>query len=380
MKEKIEPVRVLHITEELSAAGIESFIMNVYRRIDRSKVQFDFLVLRNEHEYYEEEIKKLGGKKFWIHSDRSNTFLRILEESRKIGQFLKEHPYDIVHIHYTTPLRAPYLGQIRKAGASTRIYHAHSAYVPGKNRLKRLVYAYMRKLITLHATDYFACSAAAGRWIFEEDLVSAGKVRIIYNGLEIDRFAFHEDVRKNIREKLDWNGKLVLIHTGRFTEQKNQLFLIDVFHELKKLRANSCLCLIGDGPLRQKAEKKVEELDLQNSVVFPGVQNNVQDYLFAGDCFVMPSLYEGLPVAGVEAQCAGLPCVFSKAITKEAALTEQVKFVSLETPAVEWVKEITSCNNQNRSAAAGIVASRGYDIQEVSDWLERFYVGKSENR
>ena len=144
-----EPIiRVLHITEMLSAAGIESFIMNMYRNIDRHKVQFDFLVLRNEKEFYDDEIKNLGGKKYFVHSNFKNTWLRILDESRQIESFLKKHPYEIVHIHYTTPLRAPYLLAAKKADVPTRIYHAHSAAVSGKSKLKLLVYEYYRKKIT----------------------------------------------------------------------------------------------------------------------------------------------------------------------------------------------------------------------------------------
>lgn len=134
MKEPI--IRVLHITEMLSAAGIESFIMNMYRNIDRNKVQFDFLVLRNEEEFYDEEIKSLGGKKYYVYSNIKNTWLRILDEAHQIEEFLKTHPYEIVHIHYTTPLRAPYLLAAKKAGVATRIYHAHSAAVSGKSKLK----------------------------------------------------------------------------------------------------------------------------------------------------------------------------------------------------------------------------------------------------
>ncbi len=135
-------LRVLHITEMLSAAGIESFIMNMYRNIDRNKVQFDFLVLRNQKEFYDDEVKKLGGRKYYVHSKKNNTWMRILDEANQIEKFLKENHYDIVHIHYTTPLRAPYLLAAKKAGVGTRIYHAHSAAISGKSKLKMMVYEY----------------------------------------------------------------------------------------------------------------------------------------------------------------------------------------------------------------------------------------------
>ena len=141
----MEQKRILHITEELSAAGIESFIMNVYRNIDREKIQFDFLVLRNCKEFYDDEIKSLGGKKYYIHSEKKNTLLRVIEEAKLLKKFLKTHHYNIVHIHYTTPLRAFYLKAAKQAGVTTRIYHSHSAEVCGKSKLKILVYKYKAK-------------------------------------------------------------------------------------------------------------------------------------------------------------------------------------------------------------------------------------------
>lgn len=380
MNMKAEPIRVLHITEMLSAAGIESFIMNVYRKIDRSKVQFDFLVLRDEHEFYEDEVNSLGGHKYWIHSNKGNTLLRIIEESKMIRQFLQNHPYDIVHIHYTTPLRAPYLKEIKGAGVSTRIYHAHSAFVSGKNIIKHMVYGYMRKNITKYATDYFACSKAAGEWIFEKKLLSDGKVKVIYNGLEIDRFTFSEKKRIEIRNELKIENKFVLVHTGRFTEQKNQMFLVNVFNKLHKKDSDTFLLLLGDGPLKANVEARVKELKIADSVLFLGVRNNVQDYLFAADCYVMPSLYEGLPVAGVEAQCAGLPCVFSENITREVGLLNETTFLSLEQSVDKWCEEIYKLKGHRNNLAYNEIREAGYDMSDVANRLQAFYMERAKKK
>lgn len=233
MKEPI--IRVLHITEMLSAAGIESFIMNMYRNIDRDKVQFDFLVLRNEKEFYDEEIKSLGGKKYFVHSNIKNTWLRILDEAHQIEEILKMHPYEIVHIHYTTPLRAPYLSAAKKAGVATRIYHAHSAAVLGKSKLKLLIYEHYRKKIMNWGTACFACSKAAAEWIFPEELVERKNVKLVYNGIDINRFKYDEKKRVTMRKSLGLKDEFVLIHTGRFIDQKNQGFVIDVFKEIRNL-------------------------------------------------------------------------------------------------------------------------------------------------
>lgn len=374
MNSKSKPIRVLHITEMLSAAGIESFFMNVYRKIDRTKVQFDFLVLRDQHEFYEDEVNNLGGKKYWVHSNKNNTLLRIVEEGKMIQDFLQKHPYDIVHIHYTTPLRAIYLKNLKNAGVSTRIYHAHSAFVSGKNIVKHMIYAYMRKMITKYATDYFACSEAAGEWIFEKKLVSSGTVQVIYNGLEIDRYTFDENKREAIRNELNIGNKYVLVHTGRFTEQKNQMFLVKVFNELHKKNKDTFLLLLGDGPLKGVVEEMVKELDIDKAVLFLGVKNNVQDYLFAADCYVMPSLYEGLPVAGVEAQCAGLPCVFSDNITREVGLIKETVFLSLNQPIEKWCEQILELEGHRNYNAHNEIRKSGYDMSDVANRLQDFYL------
>lgn len=376
MIEMQNPMRVLHVTEMLSAAGIESFFMNVYRKIDRTKVQFDFLVLRNEHEFYDEEIKKLGGKKYCISSTKSNTMLRILEESDMINDFLQEHPYEIVHIHYTTPLRAPYLKALKKSGVKARIYHSHSAYVSGKSVFKHIIYGYMKTVITKYATDYFACSKAAGEWVFEKKLLIDDKVKVIHNGLEIDRFKYNEHIRNEVRNELGVGDSFVIINTGRFTAQKNQIFLVEVFNKLQRVCCDSRLLLLGDGPLKETVIKRVKELAISDKVIFLGVKNNVQDYLFASDCYVMPSLYEGLPVAGVEAQCAGLPCVFSENITKEVELTNNISFISLEASYDTWCNQIVSYRGYRNFNAHNEVKDSGYDMLEVAHTLQSFYMNK----
>ena len=373
-----EPIiRVLHITEMLSAAGIESFIMNMYRNIDRHKVQFDFLVLRNEKEFYDDEIKNLGGKKYFVHSNFKNTWLRILDESRQIESFLKKHPYEIVHIHYTTPLRAPYLLAAKKADVPTRIYHAHSATVSGKSKLKLLVYEYYRKRIMEWGTTWFACSKAAAKWIFPKDLIESKKVKVVYNGIDINRFKYDEKKRVAMRHELGLKNEFVLIHTGRFIEQKNQEFVLDIFKEIKKQYSHAKMIFLGTGDLLKKTEDKAQKLGLQKDVLFLGVKTNVEDYLCAADCYVMPSLYEGLPVAAIEAQCSGLPSIVSTNITREVVLTDNTELISLDVPVSEWSEKILKYKDLTRIDGSQIVAKKGYDVQAVARWLEGYYLNES---
>ncbi len=406
--------RVLHVTEELSAAGIESFFMNLYRNIDREKVQFDFLVMRNRKEFYDEEIQKLGGKKYCISAKGRNLIQKIDAESKQMEAFLKEHPYDVVHIHATTPMRCKYLKAAKAAGVPTRIYHSHSGFVSGKSKLKMMIYKMRQKEITKYASDFFACSVVAAGWMYEKSLISGNRVRIVHNGIDTKAYCFDEAVRFRMREKLGINEEKVLIHVGRFTEQKNQLFLLEIFQKLHSTDDNTKLILLGDGPMKDEILAKIREYHLEESVLVPGVTNRVQDYLFAADCFVMPSLYEGLPVTAVEAQCAGLPCVLSEEITKETAFSDQTQFVKLEQNAGtgqnadDWVSVIQAVlkdagktgdktgsgaesssgveskstdvtMNSDRAQGARLTKAAGYDMQDVAKKLEEFYLSRFKN-
>lgn len=375
---KQKEIRILHITECLSAAGIESFIMNNYRKLDRSKVQFDFLILRNQEEFYDLEIQSLGGKKYTICKSNKNTLIRILKESIELYHFLCEHSYNIIHIHYTTPLRAPYLFAAKKAGVPVRIYHSHSAEVSGKSKLKTVIYDIMKIKIEKWATHYFACSNAAAKWIFPKKLCDSHQVNVIYNGIDIQKYSYYELYRKEIRDELNLGRSFVLVHTGRFLEQKNQSFIIDIFVELKKKCPEAILLLLGEGELQKAVKNKVVQKNLIESVLFLNVRSDVYKILSASDCYIMPSLYEGLPVAAVEAQCSSLPCVLSQNITKEIKLTDKVSFLSLDDPIEIWVQEILKYKGCIRNDESQLILQHGYDANQVAQLLQDFYcnVGK----
>lgn len=373
MDGKKETIRVLNVTTVFKAAGIESFIMNIYRNIDREKVQFDFMVMRDEKEYYDEEIESLGGKKYTIQKDSKNIFIKVLKESKAFYGFLKIHSYDIVHIHYTTPLRAFYALAAKKAGAKVIVYHSHSAEVSGKSFLKRLLYSILRKCIEKWATDYFACSKVAAEWMFPPKLISEEKTKIIYNGIDVNRFRFDKKSRDVVRNELGVSDEFVMIHTGRFLEQKNHKFVLEVFQKIKMEQSDAKLLLLGTGDLFEEVEHYANELNISDSVFFLGVRTDVERYLCAADCYIMPSLYEGLPVAAVEAECSGLPCFLSTNITREVALTDIVKFLNLSQSSEEWAEEIILSRKIIRHDKSDMVAKGGYDVHEVAKNLQMFY-------
>lgn len=367
-------IRVLHVTTVLAAAGIESFIMNMYRNMDRTQVQFDFMVMRDEKEFYDDEIASMGGKKHTISIPTGNTLLRILKESRALYRFLKANRYQIVHIHYTTPLRAPYLWAAKKAGVSVRIYHSHSAEVSGKSKGKLWIYDYFRKKITDWSTHRFACSEAAAKWMYSSKVFEHRDYRVICNGIDVERFRFDRRARDEVRAELGLGDAYVIVHTGRFLEQKNHRFIIEVFRTLKQRCPKAKLLLLGKGELLEEMKALVESCSLREDVHFLGVRSDVERILSASDCYLMPSLYEGLPVAAVEAECAGLPCVFSENITKEVALTKKTAFLSLKQPVSEWCDQLLAYRDVIREDCSGEVAAKGYSIQNGAKALQAFYL------
>lgn len=374
-------IRVLHVTEKLQAGGIENFIMNVYRNIDKENVSFDFMVTRDEKEFFEEEIQKLGGKKYTIDKKNiKNVFIRIIEESKEIEKFLKENKYDVIHVHSGTPLRVFYLRAAKKAGVKKRIYHSHSAEVKGPHnglRLKKIIFKLLRKLFKFYATDYFACSKLAGEWMYPNELIKQQKVVVINNGIEIDKFKYNEQIRNEYRKSLDIQDKKVIGHIGRFNHQKNHTFLIDIFKETHNKDNKCMLLLLGDGELRKEIEDKVKKLGLEESVKFLGVRDDVNKVMQAMDLFLLPSNYEGLPVVGIEAQTTGLPMVCSDNITDEVCITDNVKMISLDKNTTEWADNIINIlQTFQRKDTSKIIKEKEYDIKDVAKKIEKIYGGK----
>lgn len=377
----MDPVRVLHITETLDAAGIETFLMNLYNGVDCSQVQFDFLTLRNRKEFYEELIANRGGNKFSINANQTNTIVKVISENIGIAKFLKENKYDIVHFHFTTPLRAIHLIPPYRYGAKIRIYHSHTANVIGKSRLKMVVYSLLKKIISKYANNYFACSVPAAEWMFERSIVKNNEYTVVHNGIDTEKFKFSQEARESIRKELGITSEKVIIHVGRFSKEKNHIFLVEIFRRLVEIDSDYRLVLIGDGTLFAEIAGIIDTYHLKDYVFMLGVRNNIGDYLSAADCFVMPSLFEGLPVSVIEAQCNGLPCVLSASIPREVKLCEDVMFLET-TCSDEWINTIMSLNfdTKYRIEKKDIVREKGYDIIDVAKKLQMFYLEKSSRK
>ena len=360
------PIRILHIVQRMEAGGTQSFLMNLYRNIDRSKIQFDFLVEYEEKEFYDDEIISLGGKIYYTNFRKT---LNVIKFKRTMSDILKNHPeYKIVHIHATA------IGKIctdvaRKCGIKTIIAHTHnnSAVKDWKYYPKIL----LRKLYTNGPTDFFACSEDAGRYTFKNK-----KFIVIYNAIDIDKFLFKQEVREDFRKELNIEDKFVIGNIGRLHEQKNQSFLIDIFYEIQKIKDNAILLIVGKGPLENELKEKVSNLGINNKVYFLGNRKDVERIYQGMDVFVLPSLFEGLGIVAVEAQVSGLPVVASTGVAKEANITHNIQNIDLNDSIDTWKEAICKSNVESRSSVENIVRNSKFDVKNNAKFLQEFYLKK----
>lgn len=369
-----QQIRILHIIGIMNRGGAETMIMNLYRYINRDRIQFDFVENSAEPGAFDNEVHSLGGRIYHCpHYNVKNhfTYKKWWEE------FLKEHhsEYAAVHGHLGSTA-AIYLRIAKKYGMYT-IAHSHNTSGYGMRDLIYQIYAYPTRFV---ADYFFGCSFDAGVSRYGMKICSdKGKFSVLNNAINTSNFKFNSDVRQSVRRQYGIDDKLVLGHIGRFSKQKNHDFLIDIFAQVRKKNPSTVLILIGEGELCKQVQEKVNRLNLQNSVLFMGVQENVSPYYQAMDIFLLPSLYEGLGIVAVEAQTTGLRCIISDRVSKECIVTDnQVSICSLTDSAKVWADRILEQVNYMRSDSSEQVAANGYDIKEASDWLTQFYLEKTQ--
>jgi len=377
-----KPIRVLHIVSVMNRGGIENFLMNIYRKIDRTKVQFDFLVTREEVGTFDEEIKLLGGKIFNIPHIKK---VGPIKYKMNVEHFFKNHlEYRIVHCHMNT-WSGLFLPIAKRCGIPVRIAHSHTAQSGycSNNIIERVELFFkdrMKRCIKDYATHFFSCSYDAGVWLFGQKIADS-KMVIIKNGIDTEKFRYNEEIAGKVRKKLLIpKDALVIGHVGNMNSVKNHKFLIDVYEEIHRRIPNSVLCLVGDGKLRPNIEEQIRLKGLENNIKLLGTRSDVHDLLKAFDVFVMPSLFEGLSVALVEAQAASLPCVVSDTISREVDMgMGLVDFISLDKPPEFWADMILKKKNTSRNISIDKLVVLGYDSQVTADLLSKFYIDKYNN-
>lgn len=372
-----EPIKILHIVGIMNRGGIETFLMNVLRRVDHHQYRFYFLITREEEGDYDNEIKSLGGKLIHVKHISKIGYFRYRKE---IMDRIREHDFDVVHCHMNA-LSGFYLPIAKACHIPIRIAHCHSTKnsLQDNGLLKMVIKNYLRISIRKSATHFLACGIKAGKWLFGEEIAKK-KLILIWNGINAKAFSYDEEKNLSIRDALQLNtSDFIVGHVGRMNYPKNQVFIIDIFNELLKKMPHSKLVIVGEGPLREEIEARIIKYSLEKQVYLLGLRNDVSKLMSMFDVLLMPSHYEGFPVTALEAQAASLPCVLSSNISDEVAIVDGlVEFVSLKAPLEEWVQALMDAFSLRRKDIDGAsdLIQKGYDISSVTHKLLGIYRGE----
>lgn len=359
------PLRVLHFQGRMGKGGAETFMMNAYRNIDRSKIQFDFLIYDDFKDVtpYHQEIKALGGNIYIV----PNPNKHIVSYIRTVKKLLKDKNIDIVHseIFFGGGIN---LWIAKKVGIKKRIVHSHATSDGKGNRFPLpIVRKLFHHLIKNNATDYLACSNEAGIGLFGTNQPFI----FVPNGIDLGKYRTVPESKEQLKKALAIpEDAFVVGNIGRFEEQKNHVFLLDIFEEVVKKTPNSHLVLIGTGSLLEAIKNKVENKSYSEKVSFLGERNDIPELLKTMDVFLLPSLYEGLPIVAVEAQAANLKLVLSEEVSKETQLSENVQFVSLNKGSEEWAKIVLAQPFGNTPK----LELEMYDMKKTANQLEKIYL------
>lgn len=369
MANNIDPIRIAHIMGKWVGGGVEAVVMNYYRHIDRNKIQFDFICDDDSSNMPYEEIEAMGGRVILI-----PPYQKVFKYQRELKRVLIDGEYTIVHSHINTlsifPLKAA-----KDVGIVTRIAHSHSTTNKvewKKNLLKNILKPFSR----VYPTHYFACTEHAGRWLFGNKIFNEGGVFILNNAIDVSKFKYNAEISKIKRAQLGIdNNTLVIGHIGRFVQQKNHHYLIDIFNEVHKKNRNSILVLIGQGPRQMEIINKVKDLGLIEVVKFLGQCEDVHEWYQSFDAFLFPSIYEGLGMVAIEAQCAGCYCLASIEVPSVAKVTNNIEFLDLNQEPKDWAEYLLNNMSNRKSKNYELeVAKQGYDIKTEVKNLEHFYL------
>lgn len=357
-------IRVLQVVNNMHRAGLETMLMNYYRNIDRTKIQFDFLTHRPEKGDYDDEIISMGGKVYYAPRLYPQNYLQYFKWMKK---FFNEHPdYKIIHSHIDAMSYLPLLAA-KLNGVPIRIAHSHNTSIDKDFKLPLKLF--FKKLLPSVATNFCACGKEAGNFLFPNK-----QSTFIPNAINIEKFLYNKELRIKKRKELGLEKKFVIGHIGRLSYQKNHKFLIEIFSEILKKEKESILLLIGVGEKEKELKEQVKKLNIEKEVYFLGKREDVAELYQAMDLFLMPSLFEGVPVVGVEAQFSGLPCIFSDKVPKEVKFCEKVDFIELNATIKTWVETIEKIRNKDRKILEEKLKESPYNIKKARLILEKYYL------
>lgn len=366
-------IRILHIVSYLTiSSGVMHVIMNYYRHIDRNLIQFDFLFFEKgtyDEENYIDEINSLGGNVYFVNKPSLKCTISVFKEFNNFfkinaSKYCAIHLHELYLIHFIKIFTCRY-------GIDHLIANAHSSRF-SENIINAIRNRILCLGITKVATQLFACSGSAAKCYFGKQAIDSNRIYYLHNAIDLEKYRFNEQDRNSLREEMGVNNKIVIGHIGRMVPVKNHLFILEEFSKLKKLNCNVALFLVGDGPLRKKIEEKIIALGIESSVYLLGVRKDIPRILSAMDFFWLPSIHEGFPVTGVEAQANGLKCFFSATITEEIDLTEYSRGISLQN--WEFCFDEINCFYDRKKQVPLNRKLLHYDIKSACKRLEHKYL------
>ena len=368
------PVRVL-VVAPLGVGGVTSMMINIQKHLNRDKINFDYLVFHDRKEPSEDIVKDMGSKKLVASVDNIGiAALRRFARLKEIKRVCKENNVKILHYNADSAADLMNIMAARAGGVEYVTIHSHNAGFGTAGKGVRLMSWLLKPFIPMYCDTYWGCSDLAARFLLPKKIVASGNYYVLPNGIELEKYKFNQEVRDEKRRELRIDDKFVIGHAGRFSDQKNHTFLLDIFSEIKKKQEDSVLLLFGVGELVEPMKEKAKRLGIEDSVIFYGASNEMDKMWQAMDVFLMPSLHEGLPVTGIEAQASGLPCVFSDEITKEVDVTNTSKFLSLSDSLDKWADTVIGLKDIPRADNIEKLKAANYDICKTAETVSNLYL------
>lgn len=369
-----KPLRILFFIDRLRLGGIQMLTYDIIKHNDSTKMDIEILNLDDGQEYpLTQTLKKMGVKVYKLKGVWLNTPLDFPHYFKSVESFFRDHHnYDVVHMHSSSK-NYFILQCAAKWGIQGRIAHSHNTGFQSKNPLTIALGNLMKKPMRKYATNWVGCSKLACEWLFGQGSVERGEAKVILNGIDSSLFVYDEKVRNEIRKEMNLEDKFVIGHVGRFVNQKNHTFLLDIFAEVAKRRDNAVLMLIGIGELMDAMKQKAADLGIADKVLFVGFRDDRNRLMQAMDTFLFPSLYEGLSVVLVEAQASGMPVFASDSTTSETQYSPYMKFLSLKQSAEEWAEEILKQGCVERKDMTETIKQSGFEIHSMISNLYNLY-------
>ena len=351
-------------------------MINIQKRINREQLNFDYLVFHDIKEPREDEVYAMGSKKLVASADDIKWQpKRFISRLLRIKKVCKENKIKVLHYNADTPMAVFNILAARAGGVKYVTIHSHNAgFEDRSNWFARFLCLGLKPLIPLVCNSYWGCSEKAAEFLLPSKVIKEKKYCVLKNGIELSKFRFQSEIREKIRKSLGVENNFVIGHAGRFSTQKNHTFLLKIFKYIYDIDDAAVLILFGVGELLDDIKSEANCLGISDRIIFYGASSEMEKMYMAMDVFVMPSLHEGLPVTGIEAQASGLPCVFADTITREVDITSTSKFLSLNMDAAIWAKNIMECKGKERVDSLKLLKQEGYDIEDTAHMVENFYL------